>query len=290
MQPYLVAFFLILASLSGCAEPLPRRPESPIEVLASTSNSQKDWAKVAAENRPSVLAIVVERGSFDSASNYGDRLWTSTKRIVLNPFSGIPDFLVNLFFGYLDFSYVEGSGFVISKEGHFLTNAHVVENGERFVAKLGHEKRWRKAEVIAVAPDYDLALMKIVPVKESPEEFRPTRFQEPKEVGEALAILGFPSRPWSEGANPITMTQGIVSSLKVPVGEIATRFQTDAATNAGASGSPIFNRQGNVIGIVLEHARPSIFEDQSFGISPAEMQKAGFIRFKLAPKTKATGQ
>jgi S1-C subfamily serine protease len=86
------------------------------------------------------------------------------------------------------------------------------------------------------------------------------------------------------------MTQGIVSSLKLEIGEASSRFQTDAPTNAGASGSPVLGEDGSVCGIVCERARPSLLEDQTFAIPSYDMEKAGFIRIRaaLAKKIKHT--
>lgn len=290
MQRFHVAVLVFLALASGCATQPPTRPESPIEVFASVSNSPHDWDKIAAENQLSVVALAVEHGVFESGSGYGLKMWSSTKSILFNPFLGVPNLVWNILFGYLDLAFAEGTGFIISDSGYLLTNAHVVESGQRFIAKLATEKKWRKAVLVASSPNHDIALLKIVPRGDSKETFRAVKFQEPKKIGAGVAILGFPSRPWSASDNPVTMTQGIVSSLDLQIGEAASRFQTDAATNAGASGSPVFNRSGAVLGIVVEHARPSLLEDQSFAIPSSEIEKAGFIKFKAPVKTTPKGQ
>ncbi|MDF1661339.1 MAG: serine protease [Planctomycetota bacterium] len=290
MQRFYVALLVFLALVSGCAMEPPIRPESPVEVLASTSNSRHEWDKIAAENQSSVVALVVERGVFESAPNYGAKMWASTKSILFNPFIGVPNLVWNLLFGYLDLAFAEGTGFIISDSGYVLTNAHVVESGQRFITKLNTDKKWRKAILIASSPNHDLALLKIVPRGDNKETFRAVQFQEPKKLGAGVAVLGFPSPLWSTNEYPLTMTQGIISCLDLKSNEVARRFQTDAATNRGASGSPVLNKSGAVLGIVAEHARPALLEDQTFAIPSSEIAKAGFIKFKPPVKTAPKGQ
>jgi S1-C subfamily serine protease len=279
-------FILIAVSLlTACSNQPPLKPQMPIEVLRSASNSKQSWDKIAARSKESVVAIAVEHGVFETFPGYGRKLWNSTKSIVLNPISGLPNFVVNLLIGYLDLSYAEGSGFVISKAGHILTNAHVVEGGQRTVVRLGHEKKWRAAKLLAMSPDHDLALLKIDGPPQNRRTFRALRFREIKSIGEEVSILGYPSRPWAHSNNPVTITRGVISSVGIEIGEAATRFQTDAATNAGASGSPVLGADGSVYGIVCEHARPALLEDQTFAIPTEEIEKAGFIRIVvLKPK------
>ena len=140
-----------------------------------------------------------------------------------------------------------GSGFVIDKEGHLLTNNHVVEGAESVTVKLGDSDETFDAEVIGTDPGMDLALLKV----DAPaEELHPLKLGRSGEVevGDPVVAIG----------NPFglerTVTSGIVSALQrqiqAPNGfAISQVIQTDAAINPGNSGGPLINAAGEVIGI-----------------------------------------
>ncbi len=140
-----------------------------------------------------------------------------------------------------------GSGFVIDKEGHMLTNNHVVEGAERIQVKLGDSETAYKAEVVGADPAMDLALLD---VSAPAERLRPLvlgRSAE-MEVGDPVVAIGNPF-----GLDR-TVTSGIVSALQrqieAPDGfSITNVIQTDAAINPGNSGGPLINAAGEVIGI-----------------------------------------
>ncbi|HEX5983629.1 MAG TPA: trypsin-like peptidase domain-containing protein, partial [Solirubrobacterales bacterium] len=140
-----------------------------------------------------------------------------------------------------------GSGFVIDKEGHMLTNHHVVEGAENVNVKLGDSEETFEAEVVGTDPGMDLALLKV----DAPEDvLHPLRLGRSGEleVGDPVVAIG----------NPFglerTVTSGIVSALQrqiqAPNGfAISKVIQTDAAINPGNSGGPLINAGGEVIGI-----------------------------------------
>jgi S1-C subfamily serine protease len=140
-----------------------------------------------------------------------------------------------------------GSGFVIDKEGHMLTNHHVVEGAENVTVKLGDDDETYEAEVVGSDPGMDLALLDV----EAPEKaLHPLRLGRSSqlEVGDPVVAIG----------NPFglerTVTSGIVSALQrqiqAPNGfSIPQAIQTDAAINPGNSGGPLINANGEVIGI-----------------------------------------
>jgi S1-C subfamily serine protease len=140
-----------------------------------------------------------------------------------------------------------GSGFVIDKEGHMLTNNHVVEGAENVTVKLGDSDETYDAEVVGSDPGMDLALLKVDAPKEDLHPLKLGR-SDGVEVGDPVVAIG----------NPFglerTVTSGIVSALQrqiqAPTGfSISQVIQTDAAINPGNSGGPLIDANGEVIGI-----------------------------------------
>jgi S1-C subfamily serine protease len=140
-----------------------------------------------------------------------------------------------------------GSGFVIDREGHVLTNNHVVEGASEVSVKLGDSEQSFAAEVVGADPGTDIALLKV----DAPEkEFHPLTLGRSSdlEVGDPVVAIGNPF-----GLDR-TVTSGIVSALQrniqAPNGfSISHVIQTDAAINPGNSGGPLINARGEVIGI-----------------------------------------
>lgn len=134
-----------------------------------------------------------------------------------------------------------GSGLIISAEGHVLTNAHVVSQADEIVVKL-HDNREFDAEVVGVDERSDVGLLKIdandLPTADigNSDDLR---------VGEWLLAIGAPF------GLDYTATQGIVSALdrSLPNDTYTSFIQTDVAVNPGSSGGPLFNGDGEVIGV-----------------------------------------
>lgn len=139
--------------------------------------------------------------------------------------------------------YGAGSGFIISKEGHILTNNHVVENAEKITVTLA-DNHTVEAELIGTDPQSDVALIKIdVP---DPLPTISLGDSEALEVGEWVIAIGNPF-----GLNQ-TVTVGVVSAKgrsRVGINEYENFIQTDAAINPGNSGGPLLNIYGEVVGI-----------------------------------------
>jgi S1-C subfamily serine protease len=140
-----------------------------------------------------------------------------------------------------------GSGFVIDKEGHMLTNDHVVAEATEVSVKLGNSEKSYDAEVIGSDPGTDVALLEVDAPAAVLHPLALGRSSE-LEVGDPVVAIG----------NPFglerTVTSGIVSALQrqiqAPNGfSISKVIQTDAAINPGNSGGPLFNAAGEVIGI-----------------------------------------
>jgi S1-C subfamily serine protease len=139
-----------------------------------------------------------------------------------------------------------GSGFVYDRQGHIITNNHVVARGRSIVVTFSDDTR-ALGQVVGTDPDSDLAVVK-VDVPESllvPVELGDS---DDLQVGEQAIVIG----------NPFgferTMTVGIISSLGRVVPQesgfsIANLIQTDAAVNPGNSGGPLLDIYGQVIGV-----------------------------------------
>ena len=139
-----------------------------------------------------------------------------------------------------------GTGFIIDREGHILTNNHVVENADIIKVTLQNEKEY-EARLIGSDPKTDVALIKIV--KENGEHtsfpFISMGNSEKVEVGEWVVAIGNPF-----GLSH-TVTTGVVSAKgrNIGTGPYDEFIQTDASINPGNSGGPLLNMKGEVIGI-----------------------------------------
>ena len=134
-----------------------------------------------------------------------------------------------------------GSGFVISEEGFIVTNNHVIANADEITIEFfsGEEL---DAEVIGTDPNTDLALLKV----ESDEDlsFVPWGDSDEARVGDWVMAMG---NPLGQG---FSVSAGIVSARgRALSGSYDDYIQTDAAINRGNSGGPLFNLQGEVIGV-----------------------------------------
>jgi len=148
----------------------------------------------------------------------------------------------------------QGSGFVIDKEGHILTNYHVIADARQVKVTL-HNRKSYSATVVGTDPTHDLAVIQI----KAPDLVSAVLGDSRNlQVGQKVYAIGNPF-----GLSG-TMTRGIVSSIR-PVREpngamIDEAIQTDAAINPGNSGGPLMNWHGEVIGIntmILSNANQS---------------------------------
>jgi serine protease Do len=142
-----------------------------------------------------------------------------------------------------------GSGFVIDKEGHILTNYHVIEGADEIVVILddnGTEKEY-SATLVGSDPKTDIALIKINRESGDNRDFPFLKLgsSENLEVGEWVVAIGNPF-----GLSH-TVTVGVVSALgrSIGAGPYDEFIQTDASINPGNSGGPLINIEGEVIGI-----------------------------------------
>jgi len=144
-----------------------------------------------------------------------------------------------------------GSGFIINKNGTVVTNNHVIANAEDILVKV--DSKEYKAKVIGADPYMDVAVLKID--SDSKESFIPVSFgnSDKARVGEWVVAIG---NPFGLGG---TVTSGIISARNRDIN--LTRYddfiQTDAPINQGNSGGPLFNMDGDVIGINTAIFSPS---------------------------------
>ena len=135
-----------------------------------------------------------------------------------------------------------GSGFIIDEKGVVITNNHVIQGAEDVFVRVNGEKNLR-AKVIGADPGMDLAVLQI----ESDQKFTPVKFgdSDTARIGDWVIAIG---NPFGLGG---TVTAGIVSARNRSIGlsRYEDYIQTDASINQGNSGGPLFNMNGDVIGI-----------------------------------------
>ncbi|MGC2184708.1 MAG: trypsin-like peptidase domain-containing protein, partial [Terriglobales bacterium] len=193
------------------------RPSNRVEITEAASNGGFDAEE---QNNMSVY-----RKNIDSVVNITSRAVTFDFFYGLVPQEG------------------QGSGFIIDKEGHVLTNYHVIADARQVEVTLHNRKKYR-ATVVGTDRAHDLAVIQIKGAGLTPMVLGDSRNLQ---VGQKVYAIG---NPFGLAG---TMTNGIISSIR-PVQEpdgmqIDDAIQTDAAINPGNSGGPLLNWHGEVIGI-----------------------------------------
>ncbi len=135
-----------------------------------------------------------------------------------------------------------GSGFVLDEDGYIVTNHHVVDNAATVTVRLSDDRTF-EAEIVGTDPLTDIAVLKI----DAGEDLQAVKMGDSEviRVGEDVVAIGNPFGLHS------TVTTGIVSAKgrNISQGPYAEFIQTDAAINKGNSGGPLFNMEGEVIGV-----------------------------------------
>jgi serine protease Do len=152
-----------------------------------------------------------------------------------------------------------GSGFIVSSDGYILTNAHVVDGANVVTVKLT-DKREFKAKVIGADKQSDVAVLKI-----DAGNLPTVKIGDPRQskVGQWVVAIGSPY------GFDNTVTSGIISakSRSLPNENYTPFIQTDVPVNPGNSGGPLFNLQGEVIGInSMIYSQTGGFQGLSFAI------------------------
>ncbi|MDC0659720.1 Do family serine endopeptidase [Leisingera sp. SS27] len=139
-----------------------------------------------------------------------------------------------------------GSGFVISEDGYIVTNNHVIDGADEieieFFPGEGQPKELLPAKVIGTDPNTDIALLKV----EAPAALKYVKFgnSDTARVGDWVVAMG---NPLGQG---FSVSAGIVSARNRELsGSYDDYIQTDAAINRGNSGGPLFNMDGDVVGV-----------------------------------------
>ncbi|MBW6486983.1 MAG: DegQ family serine endoprotease [Syntrophobacterales bacterium] len=241
---FLIGFFIVsavevLRSSFFRSSPVPDVQEASAVSTSPLSQAPLSFADLAEKLKPSVVNI-------------------STTKImrgggVRSPFEGSPlgryfggDDFFERFFGDVpqrEFKQKSlGSGFIISHDGYIFTNNHVVEKADKILVKLSNGKEY-DAKVIGKDAKTDIALIKIKPSESLP--VADTGDSDKLRVGDWVMAIGNPF-----GLEQ-TVTVGIVSAKGrvIGAGPYDNFIQTDASINPGNSGGPLFNMQGQVIGI-----------------------------------------
>tara|TARA_B100000161_G_scaffold188314_1_gene136184 strand:- start:173 stop:1573 length:1401 start_codon:yes stop_codon:yes gene_type:complete len=135
-----------------------------------------------------------------------------------------------------------GSGFIIDESGIVITNNHVIKDADDIYVRANGDKEY-KATIIGADPLSDIAVLKI----DSKDKFKPVRFgdSDKARIGDWVVAIG---NPFGLGG---TVTAGIVSARNRSIGlsRYEDYIQTDASINQGNSGGPLFNLEGDVVGI-----------------------------------------
>ncbi len=140
-----------------------------------------------------------------------------------------------------------GSGFVWNDDGYIVTNFHVIQGGDSFVVSFHKDKETYEAQVVGTYPQKDIAVLKL---KTRPKKLYPVSVGNSKElqVGQKALAIGNPF-----GLDH-TITTGIVSATGRKIQGIGGvhingMIQTDCSINPGNSGGPLYDSQGDVIGM-----------------------------------------
>lgn len=201
---------------------------------AAALQQMPDFERLVKDQRAAVVNIQTRRGPSPVAHNSGA------------PNAGLPEFL-RRFYDFQDQprhappQAAAGSGVIASSDGYILTNAHVVDGASEIIVRL-HDHRELPAKLIGADTHSDIALLKV-----EAKDLTAATFGNSDElsVGQWVLAIGAPF-----GLEQ-TATQGIVSAVSrsLPNDTYVPFIQTDVALNPGNSGGPLFNLDGEVIGI-----------------------------------------
>ncbi|AAV86930.1 serine protease [Anaplasma marginale str. Dawn] len=205
-------------------------------------DSRRGFSGLAAKLLPAVVNISTEQTVDSDASSMGQGF----------RFPGIPKGIFEEFFNNLEPLLVDplkprkvvslGSGFIVDKSGLIVTNYHVIANAKEIHVKFS-DNSTAKATVLGKDPKTDLAVLKV----KTKKDLQPVTLGNSDEVlvGEWVLAIG---NPFGLGGS---VSVGIISgrARDINIGTASEFLQTDAAINRGHSGGPLFNADGEVIGI-----------------------------------------
>tara|TARA_B110001452_G_scaffold54727_1_gene42184 strand:+ start:3490 stop:4587 length:1098 start_codon:yes stop_codon:yes gene_type:complete len=160
-----------------------------------------------------------------------------------------------------------GSGIIISKSGHIITNHHVIDDADDIEVEfiLNDEVQKFNAEIIQVDKVNDLAVIKIVDVEFDGVKELPYNFKiRSSDVGTKVYAFGYPMALSIMGKE-IKVTDGIISSKTGYDGDITT-YQISAPIQGGNSGGPLFDDKGNFIGINSSGLKKQLADNVGYSI------------------------
>ncbi|HUW53090.1 MAG TPA: DegQ family serine endoprotease [Rhodanobacter sp.] len=209
-----------------------------------------DFTGIVQKNAPAVVHV---EAKYTGNSHYAQQ--TMPGQMMPGPGQGMPNDpqteILRRFFGMPMLPSPQeqahtslGSGFIISRDGYILTNNHVVDGADSVTVRL-QDRRTFTAKVVGTDPKYDIALLKVNDGDDLPTvTIGDSRSLKP---GQWVLAIGSPF------GFDYTVTQGIVSAIGRNLGSsdqpYTSFIQTDVPINRGNSGGPLFNLQGQVVGI-----------------------------------------
>lgn len=239
-------------------QPAHAAPMMPAEAAAKTG--VPDFSGLAETYSPAVVNISAKHEVKASSSGGGQ----SQQQLPISPDDPFYQFFKH-FYGDVPHQQDDepstslGSGFVVSPDGYILTNAHVVEGANVVTVKLTDKREFR-AKVVGVDKPTDVAVLKIdaknLPIVKIGDPGR-------SKVGQWVVAIGSPYGFIN------TVTSGIISakSRSLPDDTYVPFIQTDVPVNPGNSGGPLFNLDGEVIGInSMIYSQTGGFQGLSFAI------------------------
>ncbi|HEU4669705.1 MAG TPA: DegQ family serine endoprotease [Dyella sp.] len=199
-----------------------------------------DFTGIVQQNAPAVVHVEAKYDGHGQPSSMGNGPGGDDQAEILRRFFGMP-----MMPSPEDRKHISlGSGFIISGDGYILTNNHVVDHADAVTVRL-QDRRTLTAKVVGTDPQYDIALLKVdVPGKLPTVHIGESQSLKP---GQWVLAIGSPF------GFDYTVTQGIVSAIGRNLGSgdqpYTSFIQTDVPINRGNSGGPLFNLQGQVVGI-----------------------------------------
>jgi serine protease Do len=241
-------FPIVIAGCSASAAPQPGPAATPAASAAAVRGPGFDFTQLAREEGPAVVNISVTKE-------------VAAQMPQLDPSDPFYQFF-RRFQGQVPRQVPErgiGSGFIVSPDGYILTNAHVVDGVKEVHVKLT-DRREFIAKVVGTDPKTDVALIKINATNLPTVRVGSARNVE---VGQWVVAMGSPF------GFENSLTAGVVSakSRSLPGDGYVPFIQTDVAVNPGNSGGPLFDMNGNVIGINSQiYSRSGGYMGVSFAI------------------------
>ena len=236
-------------------------PETTTQAIEQTTSQLQETTTLPPETTTASQVSVTEPATNVSDSKSKGEIYSqAVDSIVCITITGYKYY--SSFFGqsYRQKFTSSGSGFIISKDGYIVTNHHVIEGAEE-ISVSTYDGREYSAVLIGSEEANDVAVIKIdgsfTPVK--------TGSSSSLQVGDEIMVIGN-----ALGELAYTFTDGIVSYLSRAVttdsGATINMFQTNAAINEGNSGGPVYNMNGEVVGIASAKYASSSIEGLGFCI------------------------